>query len=101
MGPQWVRMWVEVHEAGRYRGHSCQLSRFCRDYPDICSVIPIPRYSGQKSRTFAALAHAVPSIIHDVDYYVACTNSTLEISIQAGQERRYNGSPTSKEAEGC
>ena len=30
-----------IHEAERYRGHSCQLSIFIRDYPDIGSVISI------------------------------------------------------------
>ena len=39
-----------------------------RDYPDIGNVNPISRYSGQKSQTFAALAHNTPSIIiRDVD----------------------------------
>ena len=28
-------------------------------------------------------------------------NSTLEISVQAGDGRRYNGHPTSEEAQGC
>ena len=57
-----------MHEAGRYKGHSCQLSRFGRDYPDIGSLIPISRYSDQKSLTFAALVHTVPLIIiRDVD----------------------------------
>ena len=90
-----------MHEAGRYRGHICQLSRFCRDYPDIGSVIPISRYSCQKSRTFAALAHAVPSIYVTLTNTWPCANSTLEISVQVGEERTYNGSPTSEEAEGC
>ena len=52
-----------MHEAGRYRGHSSQLSRFLGDYPDIGSVIPISRYLDQNQNFFAALAHAAPSII--------------------------------------
>ena len=87
MGPQWVQMYVEVHEAGRYRGHSCYLSRFCLDYPDIGSVIAIARYLSQEFQTFAALAHAawraLNNFIHDVGPHL---NSTLEISVQAGED---------------
>ena len=74
-----------------------QLSRFCRDYPDIGSVIPI---FGSK---IPALAHATPSIIilETLTNTWPRANSTLEISVQAGEERRYNGGPTSEEAEGC
>ena len=91
-----------MHEAGRYRGHSCQLSRFCRDYPDIGSVILISRYSGKKSRTFAGLARAAPSIIiRELTNTWPCANSTPEISVQVGKRRRYNGGPISEEAVGC
>ena len=89
MGPQWVQIYVEVHESGRYRGHSCQLSRFCLDYPDVGSVIAIARYLSQEFQTFAALAHAACRalnnnfIIHDVGPHA---NSTLEISVQAGED---------------